>query len=180
VDPGDLVAGETLSILASCPTCEPGEALVWQVGDVDDVEPPSFVLGPVSGPQVSETSTVDALGVSRPVSYDIGATLPPVVDDSGPVLIRTAGDEGSLAIRRFEGDASEPIDIAFDAAAGRARRTCATVTATDVAGNTTTFDPPICADVGGDDDSGCTQQASPGLAACLLALLRRRRRRRAR
>ncbi len=118
---------------------------------------------------MSETETVDAFGVTKAESYQVGATLPPAVDDSGPLLIRTQSDEGFLRVDRTDGDATVATSVGFSAAAGRARETCATVTAIDVAGNATPFDEPICAHVG-DDGVGCAQ-APPALPLCLLSLV---------
>lgn len=175
VDPGPLPPsqpdqpGQQLVIEASCPTCDAVETAAYDIADRADEDAPGFVFGPVTDASVGELSTVSCVGLTTTEGYFVQATIPPAVDDSGPVLLRIESTEGTRTHDVIAGDRSESISIGFEALPGPPREACATVTAVDVAGHETIFAERVCGDVGGDSGGGCGQTSADAVVLAALA-----------
>lgn len=168
VEPGPLAPGQQLVIEAGCPTCDAVETATYDVADRPDEVAPAFVLGPVSDASVGELSTVSCVGLTTTEGYFVDATIPPAVDDSGPLLVRIESTEGTRTHDVIAGERTEGISVGFEAPPGPPREACATVTAIDVAGNETTFAERVCGDVGG---GGCAQTSADAVVLAALAAI---------
>ncbi len=169
----ELLAGEAVTLEASCDGCVNQAVFGYAIGEnIDDVAP---AFGDGAG-RFTYVDGIGGNGLFGRTRFEVELCLPALLADE-PVMLRIDGDALATPLLSVSGpgcdDGSAGLGASFGVDGGELREICVDVVAIDVAGHESA-PITVCGALEA-SEGGCAAAPTPTVAMALLPLLRRRR-----